>query len=58
MCDAFSFAAVLTAYQRDASVGAAHAADLLVKDMEKLYDAGKILTPPDVYHYTILAGVG
>ena len=55
--DAFSFAAVLTAYQRVATVAAAHAADSLVKEMETLYDSGTILTPPDVYHYTILAGV-
>eukprot|EP00977_Amphora_coffeiformis_P001907 scaffold362_cov176-Amphora_coffeaeformis.AAC.33 len=55
--DAFSFAAVLTAYQRVATVESALAADKLVAEMEKLYEAGEIQSPPDVYHYTILAGV-
>jgi pentatricopeptide repeat protein len=53
----FSFAAVLTAYQRDATVAAADAADTLVQEMEELYEAGIIDSPPDVYHYTILTGV-
>ena len=55
--DAFSFAAVLTAYQRVATVAAAQAADQLVSEMETLYEAGEISCTPDVYHYTILAGV-
>lgn len=55
--DAFSYAAVLTAYQRVATVAAAEAADQLVREMEELYESGVIDSPPDVYHYTILAGV-
>lgn len=55
--DAFSFAAVLTAYQRVATVAAAQAADELVREMEELFEDKVISGPPDVYHYTILAGV-
>lgn len=55
--DAFSFAAVLTAYQRGATVAAASSADRLVAEMEELYEKGIISCSPDVYHFTILCGI-
>ena len=47
--DAFSYAAVLSAYQKSSDPSAAQRADKLVRRMEELYESGKIDVPPDVY---------
>lgn len=52
--NAFTFAAVLSAFQRSTDHSAAERADSLVRKMEELYEAREIDSPPDVYHYTIL----
>lgn len=52
--NAFTFAAVLSTYQKCGDKSAAERADRLVRQMEELYEAGAIDAPPDVYHYTIL----
>ena len=51
--DAFSFAAILHAYQKSTEPGAAQRADDIVRTMERLYLDGEIAYAPDVYHYTI-----
>jgi len=52
--DVFSYAALLHAYQKNASPYAAERADDIVRQMEQLYFDGKLNAPPDVYHYTIV----
>ena len=52
--NAYTFAAVLNAYQRSSDPNAAQRADEIVREMEKLYDAGSSQTSPDVFHYTIV----
>jgi pentatricopeptide repeat protein len=52
--DAFSYAAVLSAYQRSDDPSAAQRADDLITRMEELHETGDLATPPDVYHYTIV----
>ena len=52
--DRFSFTAVLNTYQRNPEQGSAARADAIVRQMQKLYLAGDIKDPPDVYHFTIL----
>ena len=52
--DAFSYAAVLSAYQRSDDPSAAKRADDLIIRMEELHQTGDLATPPDVYHYTIV----
>jgi len=47
--DAFSYAAVLSSYQKLPDASAAQRADDLVRRMEELYESGEIDTPPDVY---------
>ena len=54
MPDRFSFTAVLNTYQRNPEQGSAARADAIVRQMQKLYLAGDIKDPPDVYHFTIL----
>jgi len=56
--NAFSFAAVLTTFQRCANtLSVTERADKIVRQMEELHQKGFLEDPPDVYHYTILAGV-
>ena len=52
--DVFSYAALLHAYQKNASPYAAERADDIVRQMEQLYYDGLLSAPPDVYHYTIV----
>ena len=49
MPDAFSFAAVLSTYQKSSEAGAAQRADEILQKMEELYENGEIESPPDVY---------
>lgn len=51
--DVFSYAALLHAYQKNASPYAAERADDIVRQMEQLYCDGMLAAAPDVYHYTI-----
>jgi pentatricopeptide repeat protein len=53
--NAFTFAAVLSAYQRDSQPDAERS-DALVRQMEEMYEIGELDSPPDVYHMTILCG--
>uniref|UniRef100_A0A7S3Q844 Pentacotripeptide-repeat region of PRORP domain-containing protein n=1 Tax=Chaetoceros debilis TaxID=122233 RepID=A0A7S3Q844_9STRA len=52
--DVFSYAALLHAYQKNASAYAAQRADDVVRKMEQLYYDGVLSSAPDVYHYTIV----
>ncbi len=52
--DVFSYAALLHAYQKNASSEGAERADDIVRKMEQLYFDGILSDPPDVYHYTIV----
>ena len=54
--DAYTFASVLNTYQRipDGKLDAALAADDVVRGMESLHFHGRILEPPDVFHYTMV----
>lgn len=52
--DVFSYAALLHAYQKNASSYSAQRADKIVRTMEQLYQDGELAQAPDVYHYTIV----
>jgi hypothetical protein len=53
--NSFSFTAVLSAYQKSLGTNDAHRADGLLREMESLYyEQGKLESPPDVFHYTIV----
>ena len=54
--NAFTFALVLTCYQRSPRALAVRA-DALVRRMEELHRSGILDAPPDVYHLTILCGI-
>lgn len=47
---------MLSAYQRSDDPDAAQRVDGIVRRMEELYESGKIDSPPDTYHYTMLCG--
>jgi pentatricopeptide repeat protein len=51
--NAFTFAAVLSAYQRSSQPDAERS-DALVRRMEEMYENAELESPPDVYHMTIL----
>ena len=54
--DANTFASILNTYQRipNGRLGAALAADNVLRGMESLHLQGKIDKPPDVFHYTMV----
>jgi len=52
--DAYSFAAVLSTYQKLETVNATERADEIVRYMEELYGRGELDSHPDTVHYSIL----